>query len=302
MNLQSFDLNLMVAFDALMSHRQVTKAGIAIGSSQPAMSNALARLRLLLDDELLVKSRTGMVPTAKALAAHDQIRRALVDIENAIAGDNEFNPSQSERTFTVAMVEHAAFILMPKLVCRLALEAPLVNLNVISFADTGGIELLDTDQCELSIGLIRQNMPDHILSDRLYDEKFVCMMRPGHAVVEGPFSLDDYLSYPHISVLPSRNSISQIDRALSLIGRERRVVVTISNVLLIHMLLEGSDMIASLPERNALHFAPSAGLEVRELPFNIPPFEAHLAWHGRLDSDPGHQWLRGLIKVIAKDV
>jgi len=299
MNLQAIDLNLMTAFDALMTHRHVTRAGLAIGRSQPAMSNALARLRILLDDELLVKSGTGMVPTAKALAAHDQIRRALGDIESAIIGDHDFDPSTTERIFTIAMVEHAAFVLLPKLIQRLGREAASINLNVVSFTDVPGVDLLDSDQCELSVGLIGARTPSHIFSDRLYEETFVCMMRPGHPALKGRFS---HLSYPHIAVLPSRTSVSQIDDALNAIGRQRRVAIKISNVLLVHMLLHGSDLIASQPRRNADYFAPDGDFAVRELPFDIPAFEAHLAWHRRLDGDPGHQWMRGLIKDVAGGV
>jgi len=300
MNINTIDLNLMIAFDALISHRHVTKAGVAIGRSQPAMSNALSRLRELFEDQLLVKSGSKMVPTPKALQLHQHIHQTLSQFESALNGDVEFHPSKTKRTFTIAMVEHAAFVLMPLLNQYISQEAPDVDISVISVANVPGVQLLESEQCEMAIGLLPMVLPPHIQSSILYREKFISVMRAGHPILKGDFTLEEYLSYRHIAVHPSQESGSQIDDALAKIGKQRRVAVEISHVLLVNLMLADSDLIASLPERNARFFAPQRNLALREMPFKMPAFKTHLSWHQRFEDDPGHKWLRETIGDIAK--
>lgn len=299
MHISSLDLNLMTVFDALMVKRNVTNAGEAIGRSQPAVSHALARLRALLDDQLFVKTSEGMVPTPRALRLHGQVRQALKNIESAINDEEAFDPASARRTFVIAMVEHAAFVLMPRLINRLSADAPLIDLNVVAVTEVPGVEQIEADQCELAIALQSRDLPKHIASELVYREKFVCVMRADHPILKTSFTLDDYLAYPHSAVRTSGNAVSLVDLALAERGLERRVAVGISHVLLTNLLLPGSDLIASLPRRNAAFFASERGLAVRELPFEIPEFETHMAWHQRFEDDPGHQWMRGLIKEVA---
>jgi DNA-binding transcriptional LysR family regulator len=127
-------------------------------------------------------------------------------------------------------------------------------------------------------------------------------MRADHPVLKTSFTLDDYLAYPHSAVRTSGNAVSLVDLALAEIGLERRVAVGISHVLLTNLLLPGSDLIASLPQRNAALFAPQRGLAVRELPFEMPEFETHMAWHQRYQDDPGHRWMRNLIAEVVAAV
>ena len=299
MHIFSLDLNLMTVFDALMVNRNVTKAGKDIGRSQPAVSHALARLRALLGDQLFVKTSDGMVPTPRALRLHRQVRQALSNIETAINDEEAFEPASAKRTFIIAMVEHAAFVLMPRLINRLSVDAPGIDLNVVAVTEVPGVEQIDSGQCEMAIALQSPNLPGHISSQLVYREKFVCVMRADHPVLQTPFTLNDYLAYPHSAVRTSGNAVSLVDLALADLGLERRVAVGISHVLLTNLLLPGSDLIASLPQRNAAYFASERGLAVRELPFEVPEFETHMAWHQRYEDDPSHSWMRGLISQVA---
>lgn len=302
MHISSLDLNLMTVFDALMVNRNVTKAGQDIGRSQPAVSHALARLRAIFGDRLFVKTNEGMVPTPRALRLHEQVRRALQNIETAINDEEAFEPVTAKRTFLIAMVEHAAFVLMPCLINRLSVDAPSINLNVVGVTEVPGVDQIDTDRCELAIALQSRNLPRHISSALVYREKFVCVMRADHPVLKTSFALNDYLAYPHSAVRTSGNAVSLVDLALAELGLERRVAVGISHVLLTNLLLPGSDLIASLPQRNAAFFASEWGLAVRDLPFEVPEFETHMAWHQRYEDDPGHRWMRNLIKQVAAEV
>ena len=302
MHISSLDLNLMTVFDALMVNRNVTKAGKDIGRSQPAVSHALARLRAILGDQLFVKTNEGMVPTPRALRLHEQVRPALQYIETAINDEEAFDPATAKRTFLIAMVEHAAFVLMPRLISRLSVDAPSIDLNVVGVTEVPGVDQIDTDQCELAIALQSRNLPGHISSALVYREKFVCVMRADHPILTTSFTLNDYLAYPHSAVRTSGNAVSLVDMALAELGFERRVAVGISHVLLTNLLLPGSNLIASLPQRNAAFFASERGLAVRDLPFEVPEFETHMAWHRRYEDDPGHLWMRNLIKQVAAAV
>ncbi len=302
MNLSSLDLNLLTAFDALMTHRNVTQAGIAIGRSQPAMSHALARLRSLLGDQLLVKSRDRMVPTARALKFHEQIRPALAGIESALTDEEEFDPDDAKRMFTVAMVEHASFVLLPQLTSHMAAEAPGIDLNIVTVANVPGVDQIDTDECEIAISLRSDDLPQHIEGKRVYEERFVAVMRTNHPVLETDFDLEDFLDHPHVAVRTSREAVGQVDLALERMGRKRRVAVGLSHVSIINMLLPKSDLIASLPERNARYFAGRQNLAVREIPFEVPSFETHMIWHRRHDDDPAHRWLRQTIERVGQNV
>jgi len=255
-----------------------------------------------LGDQLFVKTNEGMVPTPRALRLHEQVRPALQYIETAINDEEAFDPATAKRTFLIAMVEHAAFVLMPRLISRLSVDAPSIDLNVVGVTEVPGVDQIDTDQCELAIALQSRNLPGHISSALVYREKFVCVMRADHPILTTSFTLNDYLAYPHSAVRTSGNAVSLVDMALAELGFERRVAVGISHVLLTNLLLPGSDLIASLPQRNAAFFASERGLAVRDLPFEVPEFETHMAWHRRYEDDPGHLWMRNLIKQVAAAV
>ena len=299
MNLSSIDLNLLTAFDALMQHRQVTKAGQSVGLSQPAMSNALSRLRKLFDDQLLVRSSYGMEPTPRALELHEPIREALQQLEITISDGGGFDPATAQRSFTIAMAEDAAFLLLPHIKSRLASEAPGISVAVMSTAYVPGVDLVESGEAELSAALLPIDLSPHLRSRFLFEERLVCVLRKDHPALDGTFSLEDYLAYPHISLQPNATSVSRIDIRLNEMDRRRRVAVSVPHMLVIPFLLPGTELIATVASRIAEHFAPIAGLEVRRLPVDVAPHEAHLAWHYRFDQDPGHTWMRNLISDIA---
>jgi len=302
MNINSIDLNLMIAFNALISHRHVTKAGEAIGRSQPAMSNALARLRDLFQDQLLIKSGNHMKPTPRALEILPQVQIALNQLENAINGNIKFDPLNTKRDFTIAMVENAAFILLPLLTPYLFKNAPNININIIGVTNIRGTQLVETERCDMAIDLLPKNVSRQLKKLRLYREKFICMTRPAHPIFSMRPSLNNYLSFKHIAVHPSEGSASSVDNALKSIGQSRRVAIKLPYSLIVNLMINGSDLIATLPKRNALFFAKEKNLPTLDVPFKIPGFDIYMLWHSRLNDDPAHKWLRTIIEEISANI
>jgi DNA-binding transcriptional LysR family regulator len=300
MNVTGVDLNLLVAFDALMEHRNVTRAARAIGLSQPAMSNALGRLRDLFADQLLVRAGTGMSPTPRALEAHGAVRDALAAIGGVLGKVERFDPSRDTRRFRVALAEDAAFYLLPTLAARIA-ATPGIDLDVLSTAHVAGVELVLDGTAEASVGLVPKAPPKELRFQTVFRERLVAVARQGHPAFRGgKVSLKDFLTYPHVAVRPSADALSRVDMALAKIGKRRRVALLAPHFMVAPYLIPGTDMIACLAERLARKLAPEIGLVIAEPPMAIPAHGACLAWHRRFDQDRGHMWLRDTIVAEAK--
>jgi len=305
MNITGVDLNLLVAFDALMEHRNVTRAARAVGLSQPAMSNALGRLRDLFADQLLVRAGTGMSPTPRALEAHGAVRDALSAIDGVLGKVERFDAARDTRRFKVAFAEDAAYYLLPTLAARIA-AAPGIDLDVLSTAHIAGVELVLEGAAEASVGLLPKAPPKELRFQTLFRERLVAVARQGHPAFKqkrgqpATVGLKDFLSYPHVAVRPSVDALSRVDTALAKIGKRRRVALLAPHFMVAPYLIPGTDMIACLAERLARRLAPEIGLVIAEPPVIIPAHDACLAWHRRFDQDRGHQWLRDAIVAEAK--
>ena len=300
MNITGVDLNLLVAFDALMEHRNVTRAARAVGLSQPAMSNALARLRDLFADQLLVRAGTGMSPTPRALEAHGAVREALSAIDGVLGKVERFDPARDVRRFRVALAEDAAFYLLPTLAARVA-ASPGIDIDILSTAHVAGVELVLGGVAEASVGLVPKSPPKELRFQPVFRERLVAVARQDHpAFKNGRVSLKDFLAYPHVTVRPSVDALSRVDMALAKVGKRRRVALLAPHFMVAPYLIPGTDMIACLAERLARHLAPEIGLTIAEPPVDIPAHDACLAWHRRFDQDRGHQWLRDSIVAEAK--
>ena len=295
MNISGVDLNLLVAFDALMEHRNVTRAARAIGLSQPAMSNALSRLRDLFADQLLVRAGAGMSPTPRALEAHGAVRDALAAIGGVLGKVERFDSARDVRRFRVAFAEDAAFYLLPMLGKRIA-ATPGIDLDVLSTAHVAGVELVLDGTAEASVGLVPKAPPKELRFQTVFRERLVAVARKGHPAFKGGrVSLKDFIAYPHIAVRPSVDALSRVDMALAKVGKRRRVALLAPHFMVAPYLIPGTDMIACLAERLARRLVSEIGLVIAEPPMTIPAHEACLAWHRRFDQDRGHMWLRETI-------
>ena len=306
MNLNTVDLNLLVAFDALMRHRNVTGAARSIGLSQPAMSNALSRLRDLFADRLLVRSGLVMSPTPRALEAHSAVRDALAAIEGVLSKVEQFDPAIDIRRFRVAFAEDAAAYLLPGMASAIS-DTPGIDIDVLSTAHLAGVDLVLNGTAEESVGLIQKSPPKELRFVRLFSERLVAVARRGHPAFSKKanrtfrkLSLEDFLAYPHVAIRPSATSRGRVDDALARIGKRRRVALSIPHFMVAPYLAPGSRLIVGVAERLAMRLAAELDLVVAEVPVGGEPHDACLVWHRRFEQDPGHLWLREIIIAESK--
>jgi DNA-binding transcriptional LysR family regulator len=298
------DLNLLLAFDALMENRSVTRAARAIGLSQPAMSNALSRLRSQFGDRLFERGAKAMIPTPRAMQAHAAMKESLDVIQSVLNTSAAFDPARDARHFRIAMAEDPAFFILPDLVRRIVQTTRQVEVQVLSTSHLPGSELVLSGDAEAAIGIAPKALPKELRCKPLFHERLVCIGRKGHpAFPPGAKSLalKDFLACAHAVVRPSVSQPSRVDTALAKTGKKRRCVVEVAHVLLLPYLIQDTDMLACFPERLARHFCGPLGLEMREPPFALHGYEGCLMWHRRFDQDSGHAWLRERIVALCAD-
>ena len=298
MNLAGIDLNLLVAFDALMEERNVTRAGRRVGLSQSAMSNALQRLRAALGDELFVRAPDGMRPTPRAEDLTTPLRRALLDIRGALDAAG-FDPTTPARRFTLSLGDYATAVLGAPLAGLVRAGAPGVDLRVIANSNKEVPAQLDAGEADLAQAWFPAP-PARLMHATLYEESYVCVMRPDHPLAEGPLTLERYASWPHLLISPRGDDAGFADEALAQYGLSRRVAMTVPHFTAALLVVARSDLISTVPKRIAGALPGNAGLRVRELPYKSFRVPITLFWHPRVDSHPAHRWLRGLLVEAAR--
>ncbi len=295
------DLNLLLAFDALMQNRNVTRAARTIGLSQPAMSNALARLRMQFGDRLFERGAGAMIPTPRAVEAHAAMKESLAVIQSVLDNSATFDAARDARHFRIAMAEDPAFFILPRLVSGIVQTTRQVEVQVLSTSHIPGAELVLSGEVEAAIGIAPKTLPKELRVKPLFRERLVCIGRKGNPAFSSrakALSMKDFLACPHVVVRPSVHQSSQVDMALAKSGKKRRGVVEVAHVLLVPYLIQDTDMIACFPERLARHFCPLLGIEMREPPFVLHAYQGSLIWHRRFDQDSGHAWLRERIAAL----
>jgi DNA-binding transcriptional LysR family regulator len=312
-NFRTLDLNLLRVFDEVMSERNLTRAAANLSMTQPAVSNALRRLRDALHDELLVRSGYGVQPTPRAIELWPAVRAALEGLRAAVQPGAGFEPERSREAFVLAMADATAALLMPPLVRRLEAEAPGVSLRVRPLLTRDPRVLLAGGELDAAIGhfpaavaaigmaAIQEGTPDPIEFQRLYDGEYVCVMRAGHPLARAPLDLDRYCSARHLLVSFSGRPFGFVDEALAALGRRRRVVLTVNQFFTAGQVVAETDLLTVLPHR----FVPSTGiasqLVTRTLPMELPIVHVDVLWHRRHDLRPAHAWLRRAIADAARD-
>ena len=298
-HLANIDLNLLVVFDALIAEGHATRAAERIGLTQPAVSHALNRLRALFGDPLFVRSPRGMVPTSLAQDIAPNVRSILEQVEGVLRGGRAFDPAASTRQFVLGLSDYAAFVLLPRLTARLDQEAPGVSLVVRNTSRSVGLPMLEDGTVELIAGNFPEP-PTHMREELLYEEDFICAGRGDHPNLGEPLDLDRYLALRHIQVSMKGNPSGYLDALLAEKGLKRNVAVTVGHFLMAPMLVDASDLVATEPRRL---FTPLAGrlpLRLFPPPIDIPQFRVVQTWHSRHDADPGHQWLRRILREVGQ--
>jgi DNA-binding transcriptional LysR family regulator len=298
-NIAAVNLNLLPVLDALLAERSVTRAGARLGLSQPAVSNALAQLRALLGDPLLVRRSGGMVPTERALALLQPVRAALLAVEQTLSPPAAFDPATARRDFVILTNDFVAFAVLPRLLARLQREAPGVRLHVRAFQEHVVPPDLERGEADLSLGFAPALPAGHQALD-LFRDRFVFVARKGHPSVRGSITLPAYTRLAHVVVSHEPNARGVVDDALAARGLSRQVALRLSHFLLVPAVLAATDYVAALSEQVARPLARSLPLQILKMPLEVPSATVRLIWNDRTTSSPAHAWLRGVIAEVGR--
>jgi DNA-binding transcriptional LysR family regulator len=303
MNIQSIDLNLLVAFEALMEERNVTRAARRIGLSQPAMSNALSRLRRTFDDPLLVRTPGGITPTSAAQALMQTIHPALSRLREALDEKPTFNPAESSRAFQILTNDYAEIILLAPLIGKVRQIAGGITLRIHRppnvFQAPSRTSL--SDSFDLAIGFFPDalSLDASVRSEELFEEDNVCIASANHPSIQSRISIRQYAASKHAAVFYKSEGPGVIDTILAQKGLTRQLGVLAPHFASVPFIVAESDLIATVPRRLALRFSKQLKLQMLTIPFSIPPFRLSMLWHERVESDPAHTWLREMVTETA---
>jgi len=273
-NIASVDLNLLVAFEALLEERSVTRAGQRIGLAQPSMSTALNRLRALFNDPLFQRGPAGMVPTARALALSGAVWEALRHVRLALDHGSVFDPTISRHVFRLGVTDYGAAVIVPELIRSLRAQAPGIDLQIRPIGEARSMmKQLEDGYVDALLGG-HLPMPRNGLRHRLFDERFVCICDAAHAARYGSLDLEGYAALPHALFAASGGDgmPAALDDLLAQHGLRRRVALTLPHALALPFAIAGTDLVAALAERVARRMTPLAGIALLPLPGTVPPF------------------------------
>lgn len=299
MSFLSLDLNLLRVFDAVMTEQNLTRASNRLAMTQPAVSNALRRLRDALGDELLIRTAHGVKPTSRAEEIWPTIRRALSDLEEAVK-PSTFEVSKTQATFRLAMPDATAALWLPALVRSIEHDAPGINIRMVPLTTRDPRPLLLQGEIDLAIGSfpgvlsqLAGGSPGAVRHERLYSGDYVCVMRRNHPLARTELTLDAYCAANHLLVSFSGRAHSLVDEALAQLNRERRILLTVNQFFTAGRVVGNSDLITILPKHLIASTGMTDELISKELPFTLPKVHVDMLWHERDARSPAHKWLRG---------
>lgn len=296
---RQLDLNLLVALDALLTERSITRAGKRVFLTQSAMSGALARLREYFDDELLVQVGRRMVPTSLGASLAAPVRNILLQVQQTLQSQPAFHPATSNRRFSIMLSDYVASVLMVDFVRHLARVAPAVQIEMVSNDIESPGEALERGDVELMI------MPSQYLaaghpSQPLFDDDYVCVVSTDHPEVGDSLSIEQYLALGHVMVHFNRGRNPSMDEwVVGRLGLARRFEVVAINFSSVAAFVVGTHRVATLQGRLARRFAKLLPLKVLPCPVDIPPLREAMQWHQQFERDPGLAWLRDELQAVA---
>jgi len=311
MKIENFDLNLLVCFDALMRERNVSRAAEQLNVSQPAMSNSLKRLRALLDDPLLVRTTRGMEPTERALELEPLIRQSLGFAEAALSPTDCFEPRSSQRMFRILVSDYVEGTLISSLVSYLQEHAPEIVLDILTLSDAS-FQDLEKGKVDLAINRF-DHIPQSFYQRSIWKDTFSCLVNAKHELVSHN-TIDNYLKAGHIWVSKtgigvatgmSQDTSSKrgwVDDCLSALNYERKIRVFSRHYQIVPLLVNRTDLIATLPTRAAHQYESSGNFAVVAPPFPIDPIEIKMVWSPLLHHNRAHQWLRLTLVGLADKI
>ena len=306
LNFRTLDLNLLRVFDVVMAERNLTRAAERLSITQPAVSNALKRLKEAIGEELLTRAAGGVKPTPRAEALWPEVRTALGHLRAAFS-PGEFNPQTDAASFRIAMADATAALFMPPLVSQIEHSGALANLRVLPLATRDPSAMLERGDADLAIGyfpetvssITSQGVDSPLRHARLHDSEYVCVMREGHPLAEGELTLDNYCNAHHLLVSFSGRPHGLVDQALTALNRKRRIVLTVNQYFTAGRVVAHSSLLTVLPA----YFVSATGYKeqvvTRPLPFQLAGLHVGMVWHMRNDRSSAHQWLRARLLEAA---
>ena len=297
MNMTDLDLNLLRVLDAIASEGGVTVAGERLGLSQPAISNALARLRLCFGDPLFVRTPRGMRPTPFAQQLAQPVRQALRLIQSALQQHAGFDPRSSGNTFRFYMSDIGEMVFLPGLLERVKRDAPGVKIEVVRIPIKDVHTALEAGELDLAVGFL----PGLITGMRarpLFREHYVCMLRADHPAIGAKISAKQFRHAAHVLVSYVGTGHQVIEETFIAAGLSERIAVRVPHFLVVPMILERTDLVVTVPSRVAAVFAQRGNFKVLPLPLRMSSFEVRLHWHQRFHQDPANSWLRELMAEL----
>jgi DNA-binding transcriptional LysR family regulator len=300
MELHELDLNLLVVFNQLLVDRRVSKAADNLGVSQPAVSNALAKLRKLLDDELFLRTPRGMEPTPHAEQLAESVSYALAMIHSGLNQRASFEPATAKRAFTIGMTDIGEIYFLPALIDRLRREAPGVTLSTVRNASVNLRDELEAGQVDLALGLLPQ-LKAGFFQRRLFMQRYVCLMRRGHRLERAGLDAEAFAAAEHLVVVSAGTGHGKVDELLQRGGVARTVRLTVPHYVSVGHILQGSDLVATVPERLADRLLGPFGLVKRPPPVPLPEIAINVFWHAKVHRSPASRWLRGVVFELFSD-
>ena len=294
MELKDIDLNLLVVMQQMFKARSVSRVAEQLGLSQPAVSNALARLRKLLGDPLFVRTPAGMLPTPLAQQFAAPLAQALTTLHAALNQRAAFAPAHSERLFTIGMTDIGEIYFLPTLMDALARAAPGVALSTVRNTAVNLKEEMEAGHVDLAIGLLPQ-LKGGFFQRRLFSQRYVCLFRKGHALDKRRVSLREFAAAEHVVVVSPGTGHGKVDEVLERAGIRRTVRLTVPHFVAVGHILRNTDMVATVPERLAQALVEPFGLAFTGHPAAVPQIAIKVFWHAKVHKDPASQWLRTLV-------
>ena len=311
MNFLTLDLNLLRVFDAVMTEQNLTRAASRLAMTQPAVSNALRRLRDVLSDELLIRTAHGVKPTPRAELLWPAVRNALSGLEEALVPDQSFDIATAQNTFRMAMADATAALWLPALVRSIEREAPGLTVRMVPLTTREPRPMLLRGDIDLAVGFFpgvtaqlaaAQGLSvSPIRHEQLYSGSYVCVMRKNHPLTKEDLTLDNYCAANHLLVSFSGRAAGLVDEALAKLGRERRILLTVNQFFTAGRVVATSDLITVLPRHLVASTGIAGALVTRELPFSMPNMHIDMLWHERDTRSPAHKWLRAHLSGLTRE-
>ncbi|ENM5918892.1 LysR family transcriptional regulator [Vibrio mimicus] len=296
-----YDLNLLPVFLMLMEERSVTRAADRLGITQPALSNSLNRLRDTFQDPLFIRERYGIKPTPLAEEIAPTIAASLAQLDELIVNQQEFQPENAERLFTLAPNSYVELVLMPALIAKARALAPKIKFRMTPF----GNDLAETGAISGSTALVLGRIvspPDNFVVQHLMDDGLTCVVRKDHPYIQDHISREQYEKLKHVNVLPPGKLRAGLFQALEQQHLKREVAVSVTHFLAVPEILAVTDYCATLPKLIGKSLERDPRLKILPAPVDLGTFPVQMGWHVRYRHDPAHKWLRSMIEALAKEM